>query len=212
MVFIYILELEHSKYYIGKSNNLENRILDHFSSLGAEWTRLHKPIKVIETISGDDFDEDKYTLKMMEKHGIDNVRGGSFCQIILSLCDIDTITRMLRGASNKCYKCGQTGHFINSCPSKDDLDPDLQDFVKVDNDELEYINICYRCGREGHTVLECYARKHINGGPPRIGVCYRCGSDKHWKITCKQTHNIYGYEIEEPIFTSQELASKCSIQ
>ena len=31
-----------------------------------------------------DYDEDKYTLKYMNKYGINNVRGGSFCELYLS--------------------------------------------------------------------------------------------------------------------------------
>lgn len=32
-MYIYILELEKGKYYVGKSNQLKNRITDHFGSL-----------------------------------------------------------------------------------------------------------------------------------------------------------------------------------
>ena len=49
------------------------------------WTTKYKPIKVVELIEGDNYDEDKYTLKYMEQYGIDNVRGGSFCQIIITV-------------------------------------------------------------------------------------------------------------------------------
>lgn len=44
----------------------------------------------------DSFDEDKYTLKYMEKEGIDNVRGGSFSQIELSDEQIKLINQMIK--------------------------------------------------------------------------------------------------------------------
>jgi len=85
MVFIYILLLELNKYYIGKTNNPDIRLDSHFNSNGSEWTKIYKPIKVYEIIPNcDSYDEDKYTLKYLEKEGIDNVRGGSFSQIKLS--------------------------------------------------------------------------------------------------------------------------------
>ena len=50
MVFIYILQLELNKYYIGKTNNPDIRLDSHFNSNGSEWTRIYKPIKVYELI------------------------------------------------------------------------------------------------------------------------------------------------------------------
>ena len=85
MVYIYILKLINDKYYVGKSNNPSIRLESHFSSNGSVWTQKYKPLEVIEVIPDcDNYDEDKYTLKMMNKYGILNVRGGSFCQINLS--------------------------------------------------------------------------------------------------------------------------------
>ena len=73
MVFIYVLELENNKYYIGKTDNPQFRLESHFNSNGAAWTKKYKPINIIELIPNcDDYDEDKYTLKYMEKYGIDN--------------------------------------------------------------------------------------------------------------------------------------------
>jgi predicted GIY-YIG superfamily endonuclease len=63
-MFIYILELEQNKYYIGKTTKIAFRLKDHFESNGAAWTRKYKPIQVQSIIADcDDFDEDKYTLK-----------------------------------------------------------------------------------------------------------------------------------------------------
>ena len=62
MVFIYIIQLEQGKYYIGKTNNPQFRLESHFNSNGSEWTKIYKPLKVIEVKPNcDDYDEDKIT-------------------------------------------------------------------------------------------------------------------------------------------------------
>jgi predicted GIY-YIG superfamily endonuclease len=80
MTTIYVIRCEGNHYYIGKTERLLNsRILEHFSNYGCEWTKKYRPIEVIEEIeTDDDMDEDYYTKIYMRKHGIDNVRGGSY--------------------------------------------------------------------------------------------------------------------------------------
>lgn len=114
--FIYILELEQNKYYIGKTTNLNFRLENHFNNTGSWWTKNFKPIRLIEQFEcKDEFDEDKYTLKYMKEKGIENVRGGSFCEIRLSYDNIHTIEKMLKSSTNSCFKCGGNGHFIKDC-------------------------------------------------------------------------------------------------
>ncbi len=51
MVFVYVLQLEQGKYYIGKTNNPKFRLNNHFNANGSEWTKLYRPLKVLELIA-----------------------------------------------------------------------------------------------------------------------------------------------------------------
>ena len=65
MVFIYILELENNKYYVGKTTNTAFRLEQHFNNSGSQWTKKYKPIKILELKSNcDDYDEEKYTINI----------------------------------------------------------------------------------------------------------------------------------------------------
>ena len=119
MVHIYILQLEQGKYYVGKTNNPYFRLEQHFNAHGSAWTQKYKPIHLEKIIDDcDDFDEDKWTLKYMTKYGIDNVRGGSFCKIILDKENKNIIQKMIMGSTDKCYICGEKGHFAKDCDKK----------------------------------------------------------------------------------------------
>ena len=123
MVFIYTLKLTQGKYYVGKTTNPAFRLDNHFNSNGSAWTMKYKPIEVIELIPNcDDYDEDKYTRKYMDKYGIENVRGGSFVSIELDKSTIQHLTQMSNGTNDKCFVCSKSGHFAKDCKEKDSYD------------------------------------------------------------------------------------------
>jgi hypothetical protein len=123
MVCIYVLELICGKYYIGKTNNPGFRLEQHFHSGGSVWTKKYKPIRIIEIIENcDDYDEDKYTRIYMDKYGIDNVRGGSFCEEILDEVTMKILEKMSNSTKNKCFICGMVGHFAKECGKCQELD------------------------------------------------------------------------------------------
>lgn len=117
MALIYILKLENEKFYIGKTNKINTRINDHFNNKGSAWTRKYKPIEILDVLETEK-SEDMITLEYMAKYSIDQVRGGSFCQISISDIERDIIQRMINSLKDKCYNCGQSDHFCNNCPQK----------------------------------------------------------------------------------------------
>ena len=104
MCTIYALKLQSNKYYIGKTTaNILVTLEDHTNNNASQWTKIYKPVDLIELIKNcDEYDEDKYTIKYMSMFGIDNVRGGSFCDVKLDDFDIRILNKMINNAKNKC--------------------------------------------------------------------------------------------------------------
>ena len=175
MVFIYALELNSKKYYIGKTTNPCFRFEQHFKSEGSSWTMKYKPIKLYELIPDcDDYDtpaetgispcsrtstcEDKYTIKYMDKYGIDNVRGGSFCKLELNENELIMIKKMIESSTNKCYKCGEKGHFAKNCNeicTENSENILLEEPININSYNCQYCNKEFTSKR-GYTHLIVY--------------------------------------------------------
>ena len=216
MLFIYVLKLENNKYYVGKTNHPTFRLQNHFTSNGSAWTKKYKPILVEELIPNcDDYDEDKYTIKYMEKYGITNVRGGSFCEIKLTQNNIKTLTQMIKTTTDKCYICGLNGHYANQCNK-----PKTQKIPIIDLNEkcdcpTSYFSPHRRIKCLLHTVIAyfddeddniddilreiIYTHKSIN-----TIKCFRCGRETHYANQCYAKTHINGYILSDSEDNSKE--------
>lgn len=199
MVFIYVLKLYNNKYYVGKTDNPDTRIENHYKNNGSLWTKKYKPIKIIEIFEGDKYDEDKYVLKYMDKYGINNVRGGSYSSINLSESQNKHLQHINKSQNDKCFNCGKNGHFINMCKllfSKD---------YKSSEDEVEgwscsYCNKVFETkkGATCHENLYCKNKKYKNKDytSTKNNKCYRCGRYGHYSNECYANKHINGYYLD----------------
>ena len=93
------------------------RFEEHKSGSGSAWTSKYKPVRMIAVRDlKDHHDENNVTKDLMKKHGINNVRGGSYTQVNLSDDVESMLQKEMMGNADVCYKCNLAGHFANQCP------------------------------------------------------------------------------------------------
>ena len=208
MVYIYVLKLEKGKYYVGKTNNPYFRLESHFNSNGSAWTQKYKPIKILKIIDNcDDYDEDKYTRKYMDKYGIENVRGGSFVSVKLENSTIEHLKQMSNGTNNNCFICGKNGHFAKDCQEECEVFETDDD---SDDGEYEEVWCCSYCNKEFttkkgvtfHENVFCNKskqkyKKYVeeNDEEEEDNCCFRCGRTGHYVSSCYASTHINGYRI-----------------
>lgn len=89
--YVYVLRLEDQCWYIGQTFKLATRLRDHFGAGASIWTRAHRPIEVAELHWGNKCLENTKTLDYMAKYGIEKVRGGRWCSLVLPTKTLDSL-------------------------------------------------------------------------------------------------------------------------
>lgn len=84
--YLYVLELERHKVYVGITTNPQRRIDEHLRDTGVAhaWTNKYKVVRVVCCCKlSPECDEraleNKMTYEIMKVRGIENVMGGVFC-------------------------------------------------------------------------------------------------------------------------------------
>lgn len=83
--FTYVLQLQDGKFYVGNTDNIYQRLMDHLhmTPSSAQWVRHHGPVeRVVEVCRHSAKADELYkTLQYMDMFGWENVRGSSYCKI-----------------------------------------------------------------------------------------------------------------------------------
>jgi predicted GIY-YIG superfamily endonuclease len=80
--YIYVLKLIEDRYYIGRSQNVIQRIEDHFAGNGSIYTKKYKPLSVIEIVEEKTIDDEKNkTIEYIKKYSWEKVRGYVWCRV-----------------------------------------------------------------------------------------------------------------------------------
>ena len=118
---VYVLRLEDSTYYVGKSTDIEARILQHKSGNGASFTaslgETAVSVALMTRGSIEDLEawERAETLERMYKHGIRNVRGWMFVTPVLSTEQQELAFQQICARKELCSICGRHTHFAAQC-------------------------------------------------------------------------------------------------
>ena len=119
--YIYKLELEKGKKYIGKTTDIDKRMDQHFSGNGSQVTQKFKPIEgeIIDVCPGflSDKIEQEHTEDNISTHGYQNVRGGKYVNS-KTLHTNQKKTYQKKSNTIKCYRCGRSGHYATTCYAK----------------------------------------------------------------------------------------------
>jgi len=198
---IYILRLQCGKFYIGRSQHPMKRYDEHVRGEGSAWTKKYPPINVERIVSNvSPFEEDRYTKEYMSQYGIENVRGGAYCDVELDDFQVEALQIEIWGANNKCIRCGRGGHFVKDCYASKDVNglwiTTSQSDSDSEYDSEDYVWACRKCDKEFSDEDICDKHESRCRGnylvvtPPithpatTTTQCYSCGKLGHYARDC----------------------------
>eukprot|EP00973_Karenia_brevis_P053587 7446640-Karenia_brevis.AAC.1 len=121
---VYILECAGSCYYVGieSRGDLPRRLKDHWAGRGAHYTRRRKPKKLVLLQPAPNTAVEAYAyyalLATMPAGSV--ARCGGWVQTSVEPSPLQHLQfeQARRQLTNRCFNCGQSGHYANQC-SKD---------------------------------------------------------------------------------------------
>jgi hypothetical protein len=69
----------------------------------------------------------------MEKYGIENVRGGTYSNVVLDANCIAVLEKEIRHSNNLCVRCGRDTHFVKDCYATTNSDGAVIKEIAKDN-------------------------------------------------------------------------------
>lgn len=134
---IYVLRLNHGRYYVGQSENVFARIQRHKNNPSCQWVKMWRVDYVADIYNKTNhFDEDIITKKLMMQFGIQMVRGGTYYKPKLLRWQLSALQMEFDTAMHNCFKCGGQLRYGHQCKNTK-------------------LSTCYYCKQHGHRVLEC---------------------------------------------------------
>ncbi|KAJ3411780.1 Cullin-4A [Chytridiales sp. JEL 0842] len=220
---IYVLLLEQGKIYVGYSERpISERVLEHFRRHGSRWTTMYRPLQLLSVINGGGLkEENETTLKMMDKYGWWNVRGGSWCKVEMDSCPpaLMEYQRLKMPPELNQQKAPKPHSSTSSRATSKTSSLGLK-MPSAFSRKSSRFNGCTRCGRDSHPAVKCYAKTDIAGLPldhertefdsesdledPKeaisdsnesADICFRCGRDSHWAKDCYAKTDVNGYRL-----------------
>ena len=95
---------------------------DHKWGFGAAFTKKYKPLSnkavektLLETGEQARCVELTKTIQLMAERGVENVRGGPYCQMRLPADKKKEIRRLIDHIKDHCFRCHKEGHKLNEC-------------------------------------------------------------------------------------------------
>jgi hypothetical protein len=144
---VYVLKLECDKYYIGITYNINLQYAQHLSGIGAKWTRLYKPLCILEIIIPGTIDIatrlfDSYKLL----YGDSNVSSDSVKDVVdiekdnksLVMTNDSSSTSKVKSSSVKVLRVNKelSDKCIIDYNKEPDIDPDTDRDVFVKKEEV----------------------------------------------------------------------------
>jgi predicted GIY-YIG superfamily endonuclease len=116
MPYVYTLNLEGGRKYVGMTSNIDRRLEEHFSGNGSKWTQKYSPesISNIRKVPSAQYAKKLETImytNMKNYHGGDKVRGAGHTSSIEK-----------SKSSGACYRCGRTSHWSPDCYASTHID------------------------------------------------------------------------------------------